>query len=123
MQLPGGQTLPAGVHTIGFIEGNVAITRVTSVVSEAFGGTTPEATFTDSDGLTYFNGRNLAVVGSVGSVLTNPDGATQPAPIYKDGKTELFVEITDGGTVGEVSLVVEYVQLDTMTGMHQGGTY
>jgi hypothetical protein len=123
MNLPGGVSLPSGTHTLGFIEGNVAITRVTSVVSDNFNGTAPTADFTDSDGLVYFNDRNLAVIGSVGSVLTNPDGTTRLAPIYKDGKTEFFVEVTDGGTKGEVSLIVEYVQLDTMSGMHQGGTY
>ena len=123
MNLPGGVSLPSGTHTIGFIEGNVVITRVTSVVSESFNGTAPTADFTDSDGLTYFNDRNLAVVGSVGSILTNPDGISRLAPIYKDGKTEFFVNVTDGGTQGVVGLVVEYTQLDTMNGMHQGGRY
>ena len=124
MTLPGGTSLPTGKHTIGFIEGDVVITRVTSVVSDNFNGTTPTADFTDSDGLTYFNDRNLAAIGSVGSILTNPDGANVPDPIYKPGKTEFFAEVTDGGSSkGEVSLLIEYVQLDTTSGLHQGGTY
>jgi len=123
MKLPGGINLPSGTHTIGYIEGNVVITRVTSVVSESFNGSAPTADFTDSDGLVYFNDRDLSVVGSVGSILTNPDGTQRLDPIYKDGKTEFFVEVVDGGTQGEVSLVVEYVQLDTMSGLHQGGRY
>jgi hypothetical protein len=122
--LPGGINVPAGSHTVGFIEGDVVITRVTSVVADGFNGSAPLVSLTDSDGLTYFNDRNLLVVGSVGSPLTNPDGTARLTPIYKAGKTEFTIDITpDGATKGEVDFVIEYTQLDTTNGMHQGGRY
>ncbi len=122
MVLPGGIPLPSGIHTIGFIEGNVTIFRVSTVVTEAFDGTLPTADFTDSDGLIYANDRALGTVGSVGSPLTNPDGVTITEPIYKAGKTEFFVQVLDGGsTVGHVEIIVEYIQLDTTSGLHSGG--
>lgn len=123
MTLPGGQTLPSGSHTLGFIEGNVMITKVTTVVSDNFNGGLPTATVTDSDGVIYANDRDLSTIGSVGSPQTNPDPTTGPKdPIYKAGKTEWFIDITpDGASKGEFSVVVEYVQLDTTTGFNAGG--
>ena len=121
-KVPGGK-LEAGSHLIGRIEGDVVITRVTSVIADGFGGVSPTATYTDSDGLIYFTDRDLAVEGAVGSQLTNPDGVGRPAPIYKEGVTEFYVDYNGDSWVGEACLVVEYVNLDTKSGLHNGGIY
>ena len=123
MVVPGGLPLVDGEHIVGAIEGDILITKVTTVVSERFNGGAPVATVTDSDGVTYANGRNLSTVGAVGSPVTNPDPTTGPVdPIYKPSKTEFYIDInTDGSTTGEFSVVIEYVQLDTMTGFNMGG--
>jgi hypothetical protein len=122
--LPGEVELPLGEDvTIGAIEGDVVITRVVSVVSEAFNGTAPTIDITDSDSVVWFNDRNLAAEGSVQSIVTRPDGTTIPEPIYKGGKTEFYANVTDGGSQGVVGVVVEFVPLDTTNGLHQGGVY
>jgi hypothetical protein len=123
MEQAGGITLPEGIHSLGFLESNIVITRVTRINPLPFDGTTPVARIYDSDGVEYFTSVALDSTGAgrtSESTLTAPDGVTgQNDPIYKVGKTEFFVDVTLGGsTVGEASVMIDYVQADTELGLH-----
>ncbi len=123
MSQAGGITLPEGIHSIGFIEPDVVITRVTRINPEPFNGTAPVARIYDSDGLEYFTAVALDATGAgrtSESLLTAPDGITgQNDPIYKLNKTEFFVDVTlNGSTTGEASVMIDYVQADAEPGLH-----
>lgn len=114
--LPGGIEIADGVkYSLGSIEGNIVITKVTAVIVKLFGGT-PSALFEDSEGFVYFPGVGLTGQGAVNSQLL--------APAYHADKTEYFVTMSgiEAGTLdGELAFIVDYVQLDTTNGMHNGG--
>ncbi len=126
--LPGGVTVSNGVYTIGKIEGNVAITRVVLVVKEAF--IAGAITLVDSDSRTYFTSESIASIRATESSLTasaitvrDEDPETQAVvlkdPIYLDGVTEF--KLTLASSVpgpGEMMIIVDYVQLDTVVGNH-----
>ncbi len=120
---PGAITLPSGTHSIGFLERNVVITRLTRINQVPFNGTAPVARIYDSDGLEYFTAIALDATGAgrtAESLLTAPDGITgQNDPIYKGGKVEFFIDLTSGGsTAGEASIMIDYIQVDTEPGLH-----
>ena len=111
-----------GRHTIGFIEGNIAISRVMLVVTEGFDGTTPtvvvEETVDGNTG-THFTGEDISTLIVATSLQTTPDPVTGTvAPLFNEGKGEWFVNIVGGSTVGEALIIVEYTQLDTEPGLH-----
>lgn len=114
---PGGVAIPDGSHIIGKLEGNVVITRVIALVTEGF-PTGATATLTDNNGNTYFTTADLVVPVVNESVLT-ANAATLPDPIYAAGVTEFTADVVSlGSTVGEVMFIVDYAQLDTVTGKH-----
>jgi len=111
-----------GRHTIGFIEGNIAISRVMLVVTEGFDGTTPTVAVEESvDGNlgTHFTGEDISALTVQTSLQTTPDPVDgTPPPLFNLGKGEWFATIDGGSTVGELKVVVEYTQLDTEPGLH-----
>ncbi len=124
IDLPGEQTLVDGVHTIGFLEGNIAITKVALIIKEVFDGTTPAVTITDTQNGVEETWLTAADIGSLAvqeSDLTAPAAAGKLAPFYRGtkSKSEWKANIALGGsTVGELALLVDYVQLDTEPGKH-----
>ena len=121
IDLGSGGNLPDGRHSVGFIEGNIAITRVMLVVDKAFVGTTPTATVeetVDGNTGTHFTGEDISVEGVHTSLQTLPTGAGTPAPLYNLGKGEWFVSLIGSSTTGSLKVVVEYTQLDTEPGLH-----
>ena len=122
IDLPGEQTLVDGVHTIGFLEGNIAITKVALIIKEVFDGTTPAVTITDTQNGVEETWLTAAVLSSLvvqESDLTAPTVAGKEAPFYRGTKSEWKANIALGGsTVGELALLVDYVQLDTEPGKH-----
>ena len=122
VNLPGENTLTDGVHTIGFIEGGVSITRVTLVVKEPFDGTTPAVTITDTQSGTEETWLTAATLDSLSiqeSDLTAPTVAGKSSPFYRATKSEWKANIALGGsTDGEFALLIDYVQLDVEPGKH-----
>jgi len=124
MELPGGNVLEDGTHTVGFIEGNVSITKVALVTKVAFDGPLPSVTVTDTqNGVTedWLTGSDISVQGEVEeSTLTAPDDiAGKQAPFYRATKSEWKATVdTDGSTVGELALLIDYVQMDAEPGKH-----
>lgn len=117
VELPGGNKLEDGSHTLGKIEGNVCITRVSLLVKDGFDGTTPTITINDNIGNTYFTAEGISVPVVVESALTAND-LIRPNPVYSDGVVEFTGAIVGGSDVGELMVVVDYTQLDTVTGTH-----
>jgi len=111
----------SGANVIGFIEGNIAITRVMLIVTEAFDGTTPLLTVTDTQGgttATHFTDADLSSELIFTSIETMPSGGS-PDPLYRKTKGQWDCTLAAGGsTVGEAIVVVEYIQLDTEPGLH-----
>jgi len=121
IDLGNGGNLPDGRHSVGFIEGNIAITRVMLIVDRAFVGTTPTAIVeetVDGNTGTHFTGVDLTSTVIFTSNQTLPTGAGTPAPLYNAGKGEWFVTIAGNSTTGSLKVVVEYTQLDTEPGLH-----
>ena len=103
--------LPDGAHTIGFIEGNIAVTKVGIIVREAFDGTAPTVSVTDSSGGSWYTAAPLGVLGV--------DASAGVTPVYYPGKTEFNIDFTStGSTHGTCYVVVDYIQLDTELGCH-----
>ncbi len=124
-ELPGGLTLANGEHTIGFIEGNITITKVALVVREGFDGTTPTVTVTDTQGGTTETWLTDAATDTTGYIeesgLTIPDPITgKVAPFYRSTKSEWKATIAgaDDSTKGNIAVLVEYVQMDAEPGKH-----
>ena len=110
-----------GANILGFIEGDIAITRVMLIVTEAFNGTTPTLTVTDTQGgatETHFTTEALGAEAVVTSLAFTPTTGTIK-PLYRTGKGQWDCELVAGGsTEGEAMVVVEYTQLDTEPGLH-----
>lgn len=118
VELPAGQTLADGAHLVGKIEGNVAITRVVLLVREGFNGTTPTVTLADNKTRTYFTTADISASAIVESALT-AHAATRLPPLYESTETEFTATIVGGSsTSGELTFLVDYVQLDTVVGKH-----
>jgi len=109
-------------NILGFIEGNVALTRVMLVVRKAFDGTLPTVSVTDTQGgttETHFTDADLSVEGTDTALTFVPDVGGTRDPLYRATKGQWDCEIATGGsTVGEALVVVEYTQLDTEPGLH-----
>ena len=122
VNLPGENTLTDGVHTIGFLEGGIAITKVSLVVKKPFDGTTPAVTITDTQGGTEETWLTAGDLGSLAiqeSDLTAPTVAGKESPFYRSTKSEWKANIALGGsTDGEFALLIDYVQLDVEPGKH-----
>ena len=108
-------------NILGFIEGNIAITRVMLVVRKPFDGTLPTITVTDTQGgttETHFTDADLsAEVVETASTFGPVTGTIKP--LYRATKGQWDCEIATGGsTVGEAVIAVEYLQLDTEPGLH-----
>ena len=108
-------------NILGFIEGNIAITRVMLVVRKPFDGTLPTLTVTDTQGgtvETHFTDADLsAEVVETASTFIPVTGTIEP--LYRATKGQWDCEIATGGsTVGEAVIAVEYLQLDTEPGLH-----
>jgi len=108
-------------NILGFIEGNIAITRVMLVVRKPFDGTLPTITVTDTQGgttETHFTDAVLsAEVVETASTFIPVTGTIKP--LYRATKGQWDCEIATGGsTVGEAVIAVEYLQLDTEPGLH-----
>jgi len=112
-----------GANILGFIEGNVALTRVMLVVTEAFDGATPTLSVEDVQGGTtqsHFAVESLSVEAVATAIDFVPVGGTSD-PLFRTTKSQWNGSIVLGGsTVGEVKIVVEYLQLDTEPGLHTG---
>ena len=110
-----------GANILGFIEGDIAITRVMLIVTEAFNGTTPTLTVTDHQGgpaETHFTTEALGAETVVTSLAFTPTTGTIK-PLYRAGNGQWDCELVAGGsTEGEAMVVVEYIQLDTEPGLH-----
>jgi len=107
----------AGNNELGYIESNIAITRVMLVVDEAFNGTTPTITVTQA-GDTHFTNADIASETVATSDLFTPVTGTI-APLFKATKTLWEAALVSGGsTTGSLKVVVEYIQLDTEPGLH-----
>ena len=108
-------------NILGFIEGNVALTRVMLVVRKAFDGTLPTLSVSDTQGgttETHFTDADLSVEGTDTATTFVPVTGTIK-PLYRATKGQWDCEIATGGsTVGEALVVVEYTQLDTEPGLH-----
>jgi len=123
-ELPGGLTLANGEHTIGFIEGNVTITKVALVVRDGFNGTTPLVTVTEVQGgttETWLTDEDIAVTGTVSeSGLTAPVVTGKQAPFYRSTKGEWKATIAgaDDSTKGNIAVLIDYVQMDAEPGLH-----
>jgi len=122
MTLPGGKTLQDGVHTIGFLEGNITITRVSVVVLSAFDGAAPTVTITENQNAvteTWFTDLLTDTVAITESGNTEPTVAGKQSPYYRGTKGEWLAEVINGGsTVGEFALLIDYVQMDAEPGKH-----
>lgn len=116
MELPGGNTLPTGSHILGKLEGNVVITRVVLLTLTGFGAGVL-ATITDNNGNTYFTDADISTEVVEESALT-ANAVTRPAPIYSEGVTEFTLALASLNDIGEAQLIVDYTQLDTVTGKH-----
>ena len=108
-------------NILGFIEGNIAITRVMLVVRKPFDGTLPTISVSDTQGgttETHFTDADLsAEVVETASTFVPVTGTIEP--LYRATKGQWDCEIATGGsTVGELIIVVEYLQLDTEPGLH-----
>ena len=116
--IPGGGILPTGSHTIGSIEGNVCITRVSILVTEGFGGSATLGV-SDNNGNPYFLSQDISDKVVAESDLT-ASAATYPDPIYSDGVTVFTGNLgaLASNELGEVLVIVDYTQLDTVTGNH-----
>ena len=116
--IPGGEILPSGSHVIGKIEGNICITRVTILVKEGFGGAATLGV-SDNNANAYFLSQDISAPIVAESVLT-ANAALYPDPIYSEGVTEFTGNIgaLSNDELGEVLVVVDYTQLDTVTGKH-----
>ena len=114
----------SGANILGFIEGNIAVTGVKLVVTEAFDGTTPTISVTDTQGgitETHFTANTLAVEEVSTSLVLSPSAGGTSDPLYRATKGQWDCELVAGGsTVGEAKVVVEYTQLDTEPGLHTG---
>jgi len=112
----------SGSNILGFIEGDIAITSVKLVVTEAFDGTTPTITVTDTQGgttETHFTAVPLGVEIVDTSAAIAPSGLGTATPLYRSTKGQWDCELVSGGsTAGEVCIVVDYTQLDTEPGLH-----
>ena len=108
-------------NILGFIEGNIAITRVMLVVRKPFNGTLPTISVSDTQGgttETHFTDADLsAEVVETASTFVPVTGTIEP--LYRATKGQWDCEIATGGsTVGEAVIAVEYLQLDTEPGLH-----
>jgi len=108
-------------NILGFIEGNIAITRVMLVVRKPFDGTLPTISVSDTQGgttETHFTDADLsAEVVETASTFIPVTGTIEP--LYRATKGQWDCEIATGGsTVGEAVIAVEYLQLDTEPGLH-----
>ena len=108
-------------NILGFIEGNIAITRVMLVVRKPFDGTLPTISVSDTQGgttETHFTDADLsAEVVETASTFVPVTGTIKP--LYRATKGQWDCEIATGGsTVGEAVIAVEYLQLDTEPGLH-----
>lgn len=120
MELPAGAILTNGTYEIGKIEGNIVITHVTLVTRKGFNGTLPTVTITDNSARTYFTTAVISAINVEESALT-ANAAVILDPLYNDADTPAVfsaVVALGGSTEGEFSLVVNYIQLDTVTGKH-----
>ena len=103
--------LPDGIHTIGFIEGNVAITKVGLIVREAFNGTTPTISVTDTSGGSWYTDAPIDAEAV--------DASAGVTPVYYEGKTKFNINfVGSGSTSGSLYVVVDYIQLDVEPGCH-----
>ena len=111
----------SGANILGFIEGDIAITRVMMIVTEAFDGTTPLITVTDTQGgttETHFTDIDLDTELVFTSTAFTPTTGTK-TPLFRRTKGQWDCNLVAGGsTVGEAVIVVEYLQLDTEPGLH-----
>ncbi len=111
----------SGANILGFIEGDIAITRVMLLVTEGFDGTTPLISVTDTQGgttETHFTDIDIDAELIFTSAVFIPTGGTE-APLYRSTKGQWDCILTTGGsTVGEAKIIVEYTQLDTEPGLH-----
>ncbi len=111
----------SGTNLLGFIEGNIAITRVMLVVTEPFNGTTPTLSVNDTQGgtvETHFTTEDLSSEVVVLSAAFTPGSGTA-TPLYRSTKGQWDCDLIAGGsTTGEAKIVVEYTQLDTEPGKH-----
>ncbi len=112
-----------GANILGFIEGNIAITRVMLVVTEPFDGTTPTISVTDTQGgntETHFTTADISAEVVDTALTFTPSGSTSN-PLFRKTKGQWDCSIVLGGsTTGEAKIVVEYIQLDTEPGLHTG---
>ena len=121
IDLPGEQTLGNGEHTIGFLEGNIAITKVALVIKTPFDGTTPVVTITDTQNSvteTWLTTADISGLFIQESDLTAPAVAGKLAPFFRATKSEWKATIAGSSTDGELALLIDYVQLDTEPGKH-----
>jgi len=115
------EDVDSGANILGFIEGNIAITRVMLVVRKPFDGTLPTISVSDTQGgttETHFTDADLsAEVVETASTFVPVTGTIKP--LYRATKGQWDCEIATGGsTVGEAVIAVEYLQLDTEPGLH-----
>ncbi len=122
MELPGGNVLANGTHTIGFIEGNVTISKVSLIIKKAFDGAGPIVSVTEEQGGTtesWITDDPLGVEAVLESHLTVPTVAGKQAPYYRSTKGEWKATIDVGGSIeGEFALLIDYVQMDAEPGKH-----
>ena len=115
------KTAESGTNILGFIEGNIALTRVMLIVTTAFNGSLPTLSVTDTQGgttETHFTNESLEVEAVATSLVFEPTTGTE-TPLLRSTKGQWDCELVAGGsTEGEVLVVVEYVQLDTEPGLH-----
>lgn len=108
----------AGSHILGFIEGNVALTRVMLIVEEAFDSGTIDVTdFQGGTTETHFTAEDLAVEGVVTALTFVPVTGTIE-PLYRKTRSQWDCVVAMTGTKGKAMVVVEYTQLDTEPGLH-----
>jgi len=112
----------SGANILGFIEGDIAITRVMLLVTEGFNGTTPLITVTDTQGgttETHFTDIDIDTELIFTSAVLSPSVSGTPVPLFRRTKGQWDCTISTGGsTVGEAVIVVEYIQLDAEPGLH-----
>lgn len=115
--IPGGAILGNGNVVIGKLEANTCVTRVTLLVKEGF----PGASIGVSDGSNaYLVAEDISAPVVVESALT-ANAAVRPDPVYSEGAIEFtatFGGFSGTDFAGELIVVIDYTQLDTVTGLH-----
>jgi len=112
----------SGANILGFIEGDIVITRVMLLVTEGFDGTTPLITVTDTQGgttETHFTDIDIDAELLFTSAVLSPSVSGTPVPLFRRTKGQWDCTLSTGGsTVGEAMVIVEYTQLDVEPGLH-----